>query len=80
MTIEQRLDRIERLLRDTLKKESKQPETWVNGAWVTSITGWTKEQMRSARMQGIVKFQRSQTQTYKYLLESIPQQFIKQAQ
>jgi len=74
MTTDQRLERIERLLRDLIKVSSK--KTWVNSSWVMHVTGFTKEQMRSARMQGIIEFKHSKTQTYQYLLESIPEVFL----
>lgn len=71
-------DRINEKL--SLLIEEKKKETWVSASWITDLTGWSKERMRIAREQGVVKYKKSKEQSYKYLLESIPQQFIKQAQ
>lgn len=72
----QYLDRINSKL--SMLIEGKKKETWVPASWVTDLTKWDPEKMRSAREHGIIKFKKSKKQSYSYLLESIPQEFIKQ--
>lgn len=52
------------------------PEKWINGFWVTEITGWDHKQKRLARESGIVKYKK-ENGSYLYLLSSIPNEFKK---
>jgi hypothetical protein len=58
----------------------KDKSTWVSAHWVTDLTGWDKERLRTARDQNIIEHKRSEGGGWLYKLESIPQQFIKQKQ
>jgi hypothetical protein len=70
----QYLDRINSKL--TLLIESKKKETWINANWLTDLTGWNGEKKRQAREQGLVKFKKTETGSYLYLLESISERFL----
>lgn len=48
-------------------------EEWVGPTVITSKTGWGKEDMRKARRNGSIRYKRSSTGGYKYLLGSIIQ-------
>lgn len=74
MTIEQRLQRIERMLSELLQEKRK--TTWVNGKVIAELTGWDSNKLRSMREQGVLKFRRSGVKTIMYALESVPEQFI----
>jgi hypothetical protein len=68
------LERINKKL--TLLIESKKKETWINANWLTDLTGWNGEKKRQAREQGLVKFKKTETGSYLYLAESIPEIFL----
>lgn len=46
-------------------------EEWVGPTVITKKTGWSAEEMRRARRNGSVKYKKSSTGGYKYLLSSI---------
>jgi hypothetical protein len=73
MTLEERVARIEKQMGLLAPKQ----EQWVGPTVITEATGWNSEQMRKARRNGSVKFRRSATGGYKYLLSSIPDHLIK---
>lgn len=76
VTIEQRLDRIEKLLLQNLKASTR--KTWIKVSQVQQITPWkTRDQLRTARETGLVEVKRDQNGIF-YLLESIPKEFLKQ--
>lgn len=74
--IKREFDRIHTKL-SNLYQLQKRKETWVNASWIMELTGFSKEKMRRARMQGIIKFKKTNTKTYTYLLESVSEHFIK---
>lgn len=70
--INQRIKRIEKFL---LKQNR---DTWVSASWITMVTGWKQEKLRQAREQNIIKYKPSEDKkSYVYLLQSIPEMFIK---
>lgn len=73
LTIEQRLTRIENLLR---KQQEKPPQTWVKVVVITELTGWNKYSLHRARRNGLVKW-RKVGHIVEYLLESVHPTFIK---
>ena len=68
--LEKRLERIERHL------NVKPKSTWVKISIIQDLTGWDKEGMRKARINGLVK-QRRGSNGIEYLLESINPIFLK---
>lgn len=70
-SIDQRLSRIEKLIRNSQPKK----QTWVKVSIITALTNWSKEDMRKARENGLVKF-KVEDGSFKYLLESIPDNFL----
>lgn len=75
--IKREFDKLHREIK-ALAGQSK--STWVSPSWIMEITGWSKRKLQSAREQGIVEFKESPGGGYLYLLESIPEIFIKQKQ
>jgi hypothetical protein len=51
-------------------------ETWVRVTWVTDLTGWNYKKMELARKHKLIEYKKDD-EGYLYLLESIPEQFIK---
>ena len=76
--LKREFDRLHREIKSL--KQEKEKATWVGPVWITSLTGWNNEKLRQARDQKIVEYKRSEGGGYKYKLESIPDQFIKQKQ
>lgn len=70
MSTEELIQRVERLERVVATLAPKKDE-WVGPTVITKKTGWNKEDMRRARRNGSVKYKRSSTGGYKYLLSSI---------
>lgn len=69
--IRRELKEVKTMLRQVLPAKK---ETWVGVGVVQEVTGWYgREKMRWARDNNLVKFDRSKG----YLLESIPEMFIK---
>lgn len=68
-----KLERIERHL------NAKAPQHWVKVGFIQDVTGWDKEGLRRARENGLIK-QRRGTNGIEYLLESIPEMFIRKNQ
>lgn len=75
MTIESRLDRIDKKLNTLLADSRKQQ--WVKVSFIQDATGWDREKMRQARNQGIVKWEKRKDGFF-YDLNSIPPAFLKQ--
>ena len=71
--INKRLKRIESILEN---KHSKR--TWVKVSIVQELTGWDKFFLQKARENGLIKF-KEEDGKFTYLLESIPEVFIKKA-
>ena len=68
--------RIDGKLTALLNKPEK--KTWVPVSFVTDLTGWDGEKLRQVREAKIIEFRhRKDCGGYEYLLESIPEQFIK---
>jgi hypothetical protein len=79
MSNDQTIKRIDGKLSALLQEVKKPPvETWVKVSIIQSLTGWDKEGMRTARMNGLVKMKREKGEIF-YLLESLNEIFIKKA-
>lgn len=74
MNIEATITRMDAKLTSLLQKTNKQ--TWVKVSWITDLTGWDGQKMRQAREDGLIIF-RKNDKGFEYLLESLPEQFIK---
>ncbi len=75
MDTEQYIKRLERKLDQALKNTRK--ETWVGATVITELTGWDHQKMRRMRDQGVIKFKKLQDHKLIYLLESLPEVFIR---
>lgn len=51
-------------------------ETWVASVWVSKLTDWNYRDLELARRHNLIEYKKEGT-GYLYLLESIPEQFIK---
>jgi len=69
------VDRLNSTVR-TLVMERKK-KTWVNAEWIIRLTGWNKEELRQAREGKLIEFRQEPSRRIKYVLESIPEQFLK---
>jgi RNA-binding protein YhbY len=67
LTIEERLTRLEKIIQNMTPKV----EQWVGPTLITKKTGWNKRDMERCRRNGSIKFKRSSTGGYRYLLSSI---------
>jgi hypothetical protein len=66
---------VSELRKEKLKEERK--ETWVRVGTIQRLTVWNdKRELERARREGLLK-QRKSEKGIEYLLESIPEQFIK---
>lgn len=65
----QRVERLEKLV-DTLQPKKEQ---WVGPTVITKKTGWLSEDMRKARRNGSIKYRRSSSGGWEYLVSSIIQ-------
>lgn len=74
-TIETRLERMERKLALLVQDTRKKPE-WVRVTFIMQATGWTKERLRQARADGVVKFQK-RDDGFWYDINSINPLFVK---
>lgn len=74
-----KVERIERELRQLRKEREEVKETWIKATDVMKFTGWDRERMRRARINGQVKQKKEDNKIW-YLFESIPQQFIKKTE
>jgi hypothetical protein len=68
-TLEQRVERIERMLKEWQPKK----EQWVGATVITGMTGWGKEDMRRARRNGSIVYRRKKSGGYEYLASTIVQ-------
>lgn len=50
---------------------------WVKVKWVTNYTGWTKEELRQARLNGWITWRHSEEDGWEYDLNSIDERMIK---
>lgn len=79
----QRLDKIEKKLRQLVEAQPRVRKTWVPASVITELTGWDKEKMRWARVNGLIEFKNqkadreSKQKNYRYHLESLNPIFIK---
>jgi hypothetical protein len=55
----------------------RKKKTWVNAEWIIRLTGWNKEELRQAREGKLIEFRQEPSRRIKYVLESIPEQFLK---
>lgn len=69
----------DRLHREIKALAGQNKSTWVGPSWIMQITGWSKRKLQSAREQGVVEWKKNEAGGLVYKLESIPEQFIKQA-
>jgi len=60
-----------------LLTEKAEKRSWVKVGFIMQVTGWDAQGMRKARENGLVKRRRSKEKGIEYLLESIPDMFIK---
>jgi hypothetical protein len=67
LTLEGRVIRLEKIIEAMIPKA----EQWVGPTIITKMTGWDCEGMRRARRNGSVKYKRSPTGGYRYLLSSV---------
>lgn len=75
MTVDERLNRIDKKLNALMAKQQK--ETWVTAYVVYEATGWDHTKLRVMKREGVVKFDLIKK---RYLLESIPDIFLKNHQ
>ncbi len=73
MTIEQRLDKIEKKL-DQLLGARKQKQT-ISGKELARLTGWNHEKIRQMRDMGAIQFKRY-GKSISYEIDSIPAQYL----
>jgi hypothetical protein len=66
-TLEQRVERIERMLKEWQPKK----EQWVGPTVITAMTGWSSEDMRRARRNGSITYRRKKSGGYEYLASTI---------
>jgi hypothetical protein len=69
MTLEERVIRLEKQVSQMVPKK----EEWVGPTVITQKTGWSAEDMRRARRNGSIRYKRSSTGGYRYLISSIIQ-------
>lgn len=55
----------------------RKKQTWVKVHFIQDLTGWTAERFRQARDGGVIEFRKTAANGFEYLLESLPEQFIK---
>jgi len=60
-----------------IKKEVTPKVTLVKASTIMKLTGWNKDAMYRNRLRGVIQFHK-QGRKIDYILESIPQQLIKQ--
>ena len=70
------LKRIDSKLSHLMTKPEKKKETWVKSPLITSLTGWDKEGMRRARVNGYIQWRKDENGFW-YLLESLNHIFFK---
>jgi len=75
MTIEQRIENIERMLRQIVRDGAGSGPHWVKVSAIAEATGWDNKTLRRMRETGVVRFRRKNG--FEYDLNSIPAQFIK---
>lgn len=75
MTLEQRIDRMDKKLTSLLTREKQ--ETWVTAYVIYEATGWDHKKLRVMRKEGVVRWDELKK---RYLLESIPKVFLKNQQ
>jgi hypothetical protein len=68
MTLDERISRLE-------KVAFRKTQTWVKSSVIMEVTGWNKKDMYKARQQNLIKWKKENG--FYYLLESIPEIFIK---
>jgi len=73
--IQQRFNRIDDKLNKIMGWQRQ--EHWVKVGFITMVTGWDGETLRQARKQGLVEWKDDANKGRIYLLESIPQIFIR---
>ena len=73
--IARKLDRVDAKLTTLLNKPKK--ETWVSVRFIQDLTGWDGLTLFEVRKQNIITHRKNKNGGYEYLLESIPDQFIK---
>lgn len=71
-----RLYRIERILSKLTPVGSVPKRTWVKVSVITELTGWRYKSLQKARENGLIRF-KIEDDCFFYLLESIPEMFIK---
>jgi hypothetical protein len=77
-----KVDHLNRMVSDMRKEKLKdeRKETWVRVGTIRELTPWTdKRKLEKARREGLLK-QRRGANGIEYLLESIPEIFLKQKQ
>lgn len=68
-------DKLYTILRTLVQDRKK--KTYVNAEWIMRVTGWSKEELRQAREGKIIEFKSIASRRHKYVLESIPETFLK---
>jgi hypothetical protein len=68
MTLDERISRLEKIA-------FRKTQTWVKASVIMEVTGWDKKDMYKARQQNLIKWKKENG--FYYLLESIPEIFIK---
>lgn len=76
MSVEEKIDRLSAKI-DRLVKINKEKEVWVTATWIMGLTGWNANKMRKARDQNIIQFRENAAGGIEYLLNSLPEVFIK---
>ena len=67
-----RLERIERQLRETRK-----PKTWISGREVARLTGFNVNRLRAARTRSEIEWKEIRKGCYRYNLDTINPHYIK---
>lgn len=69
------LARLEKKLDQVLRFVKRKP-MWVKASVITRLTGWNKEQMRTARENGYVEYEKREDGIF-YDLNTLHEKFIK---
>lgn len=73
MTTEQHILRIDRKLTALLSTK----QTWVTAQEISKLTGWDGNGLRRARERKYLEYKQRTAKSFVYLLESLPNQFIR---
>ena len=75
MNIEQEILSIKKSVQ-RIEQNTRRKDKWVEAVWITSLTGWRGAKLRQAREGGLIECRRSESGSWEYSLNSIPEQFL----